>query len=258
MTCDPSKDDYCCTDCPMDMDSIILLSILIPVGVVLSILLPCAIKYCVKRIQVKRLEMESKKRYEEMKKFLSGYVVCKGIPYGSVWVSPEYDDDKRPVLLNLSKLPEDWLEAIEPPRTPMTQFVLDQLQMIIEMNTRPKPAGKKAGKGKGEKAERKPNRGPGVSGEVLRKAISATMNRRCCNCKHCQWSAFTYPAVAQPKTPSSTNPQHAGYDQPDYKPSTMLVFDQCWEKKEKSPLPEPVVEVPPPNVQVSTKTISDV
>ena len=189
--------------------------------------------------------------------------ILSGIPYGCVWVSPEYDEDnKRAVLLNLSKLPEDWLEAIEPPRSPRTQFVLDQLQMIIEINTKPEPAGKKAGKGAGKKAGRKPNKGPSVSGDVLRKALSSTVIRRCMNknCKQCQWSAITRAAaVAQPTKPTSKNAKNAGYDQPDYKPSTMPIFDQCWEKKEKAPLPESdVIEVPPPDVKVSLNIIPDV
>lgn len=228
MTCDSSQ-EYCCDDCLLDMDSIVLLSILIPVGILLSVLLPCVIRYCVRRVQTKRLKKAADQRHEELKRKLSGYIVVKGLPFDSVWVAPDRHGNPQPHF-KLPRLPKNWQKAVVPPRSPEVQAQLDAMNEAYA-----KSMSKRSKSAHGDKKS------------FTAQAHSSTIPRNCLHeCTICKNAALTK------TTPTFSNPNHAGYDQPDYKPSTMPTLDLCKGNEPNPVQPESnIITLPPPYEEVS-------
>ena len=107
--------------------------------------------------------------------------------------------------------------------------------MIIDMKTKPKSTGKGTSKGKDETEET--GLMIGVAGIAPRRSYASMNSVRTCSrpgCQQCMWSEIAQATFGKMASKTSNNPNHAGYDQPDYKPSTMPFLDQCEGKKDTS------------------------
>ena len=157
------------------------------------------------------------------------YYLLPGLPFDSVWVAPDRHGNPQPHF-KLPRLPKNWQKAVVPPRSPEVQAQLDAMNEAYAKSM--------SKRSKGAHGDKK---------SFTAQANSSTIPRNCLHeCTICKNAALTK------TTPTFSNPNHAGYDQPDYKPSTMPTLDLCKGNEPNPVQPESnIITLPPPYEEVS-------